>query len=677
MGKQYKGGALQSSHAEEHGKSGATAPYDSFIRGWIGTGRDYPESVIHFAPNIPRDDAAMFDMAFSTLEMFRENGATGDTVVRAFGAEWEQPLSNIISDLERSNRMNDEVNDNRRETPQEASAAEPRPATPIVLQSKGDTERMKEITDKLEQGIQDLFESDRYKEYLSTMSKFYNYSFNNTVLIAMQKPDATLVAGYTSWKKNFDRHVKEHEKSIKIIAPAPYKDKVQQQRLDPDTQEPVLDADGNPVKDTVEIQRTAFKVVSVFDVSQTEGRELPDIMVDELTGDIEQYETFWRALKEVSPVPVELEKIDGPAHGYYHLQDRRIAVDDGMSEIQTIKTAIHEIAHAKLHALNPDGKEDPEKRKDQRTREVEAESVAYTVCQHYGIETSDYSFGYIAGWSSGKETQELKGSLQTIRDTAKEMIEGIDAKFRELTAERQQGQEAAIEAQESRAPVFKLEANPRSESEADRFLVQQYLPSENGKVTPDAVLYVGTAERCADLCSQLKEGTVTPTAVRELYDFEKDSVVSVEKSVVTPKTAELDKPVEAASVPKHRLTSEEKEIQAAVMDVLKGRIAQENDGMLSQYRVSPQSHRTMLQYNVRITGDTVTRDGEPLFRIQHRYAECKTNGCYRQLNPKLEYIQREKAQEKPSICERLRAAAKSQPEQKAPSRTKSHELELG
>ena len=280
-------------------------------------------------------------------------------------------------------------------------------------------QQVREITDKLEQGIKELFESEKYKEYLRTMSKFYNYSFNNTLLIAMQKPDATLIAGYTSWQRNFDRHVLKGEKGIKILAPAPYKVMEERDRLDPSTQKPISDQDGNALKETVEVTRPAFKVVSVFDVSQTDGKEIPDIAVDELTGSVENYTAFFDALKQESPVPIAFEDIPGGAKGYYHLEDRRIAVQENMSEIQTIKTAIHEVAHAKLHALDPDGKRDPEKMKDSRTREVEAESVAYTVCQHYGIETSDYSFGYVAGWSSGRELAELKGSLETIRSTSR------------------------------------------------------------------------------------------------------------------------------------------------------------------------------------------------------------------------------------------------------------------
>ena len=256
-------------------------------------------------------------------------------------------------------------------------------------------QQVREITDKLEQGIKELFESERFKEYLRTMSKFYNYSFNNTLLIAMQKPEATYVAGYTSWQRNFDRQVMKGEKGIKILAPAPYKTQEEREKVDPVTQKPVIGADGKAVTETVEVLRPAFKVVSVFDVSQTDGKELPDIIVDELKGTVENYEAFFDALKQESPVPISFEDIPGGAKGFFSPVESRIAIQEGMSEIQTVKTAIHEIAHAKLHAFKPDEKAAPEDKKDRHTKEVEAESVAYTVCQRYGIETSDYSFGYI------------------------------------------------------------------------------------------------------------------------------------------------------------------------------------------------------------------------------------------------------------------------------------------
>ena len=322
-----------------------------------------------------------------------------------------------------------------------AAAQEPRPVIPIVLTSEKPADKLKEITDRLEQGIKELFDSDRYKEYLRVMSKFHNYSFNNTLLIAMQKPDASLVAGFQSWKNNFKRNVVKGEKGIKILAPSPFKIKQEMEKIDPATQKPVIGADGKPVKEEKEITIPAFKVVSVFDVSQTEGKELPDIAVDMLTGDVERFKDVFAALEKTSPVPIGFEKIAGNSHGYYHLEEKRIAIDEGMSELQTIKTAIHEIAHAKLHDIDPNApKEEQADRPDRRTREVQAESVAYAVCQHYGLDTSDYSFGYVAGWSSGQELDELKSSLETIRSTAAEIINSIDEHLQEIQKERDKEQ---------------------------------------------------------------------------------------------------------------------------------------------------------------------------------------------------------------------------------------------
>ena len=326
---------------------------------------------------------------------------------------------------------------------QKQTAPASQPVIPIVLTGRNNAERMKEITDKLEAGIQALFESEQYKNYLTAMSKFHNYSFNNTLLIAMQKPDASLVAGYNKWKDEFERHVKRGEKAIKILAPAPYKVRRQVEKLDASGR-PIPGPDGKPLTEEQEVTVPAFKVVSVFDVSQTEGRELPDIAVDELTGSVERYQDFFTALERTSPVSVAFEQIDSGAHGYYHLEDRRIAIQEGMSELQTLKTAIHEIAHATLHAIDKDATpEELAQRPDRRTREVQAESVAYTVCQHYGLDISDYSFGYVAGWSSGKDLSELKASLETIRATANDLITKIDGHLAQLQQERETRQEQA------------------------------------------------------------------------------------------------------------------------------------------------------------------------------------------------------------------------------------------
>lgn len=672
-------------------------------------------------------------------------------------------------------------------------------------------QQVREITDKLEQGIQELFESERYKEYLNTMSKFYRYSFNNTLLIAMQKPEATLIAGYTAWQRNFDRHVMKGEKGIRILAPAPYKAQEERDKLDPATQMPVLDADGKPVKETVEVMRPAFKVVSVFDVSQTDGKELPDIAVDELTGSVENYAVFFEALKQESPVPISFEDIPGSAKGYFSHVENRIAIQENMSEIQTVKTAIHEIAHAKLHGenqpepepawkvvmvrdggtkrdLSSDFKSEAEAisaaeeadwhfvdengfewqleveedlsaiqkiQKDRHTKEVEAESVAYTVCQRYGIETSDYSFGYIAGWSSDKETKELKSSLELIRSTAAEMIESIDAKVKVLMAEHEQVA-AANEVKPSYldVPVYYEAANyafeageldecrasrdanlacaeaieatinehyseNRLSSEAALSTVLERFSSErvqcvlantiqqkssDGRISPQvkewaSAIFVPQDDRTSFIVDKVNPGllnlfasefmshreaeenaapTVTDNRDPEVVAWEKDEITSFEVKVVDVVTPGLEKP-DAPSATKHRLTTEEKQIKDAVMDRLKAQIAQNNDGMLATYRASDHSFKVMLQYGVRIEGNTVTQNGEPLFAIHRRHSTKKTQGCYRELTPTLEYIKRDKEQtvkqEKPSIREQLKAA-KSQTERKTPAKSKSRDMGL-
>ena len=430
---------------------------------------------------------------------------------------------------------------------------EPRPVIPIVLTSEKPAEKLKEITDRLEQGIAELFDSERYREYLKVMSKFHNYSFRNTVLIAMQKPDASLVAGFSAWKNNFERNVMKGQKGIKIIAPSPYKIKQEMQKIDPHTQKPIIGKDGKPVTEEKEVTIPAYKVVSVFDVSQTEGKELPDIAVDELTGDVDRYKDFFAALEKTSPVPIAFENIEGGSHGYYHLEDKRIAINEGMSELQTLKTAIHEIAHAKLHDIDLNApKDEQQPHVDRRTREVEAESVAYTVCQHYGLDTSDYSFGYVAGWSSGRELSELKSSLETIRSAAAEIINSIDENLAELqkaqdkeqTAGQEQptreGQEAAPEKPdpEAAAPgksgaqekagaapkeaftpetIYRVRRNPYSDSRENSHLLQAYVTQENGRAKMGDVLYTGTPEKCRELMGQLKSGELTEGDVKQLY----------------------------------------------------------------------------------------------------------------------------------------------------------------
>ena len=312
-----------------------------------------------------------------------------------------------------------------------------------MAESKTEKQKVQEITEKLEQGIKELFESEKYKTYLNTMSKFHNYSFNNTMLIAMQKPDATLVAGFKAWQKNFDRHVKKGEKGIRILAPAPYKIKEERDKIDPVTQELLLDKDGNPQKEEVEITIPAFRAVSVFDVAQTDGKPIPELAAKELLSDVEGYQDMIRAVEAISPVPIELEEIAGDSKGYYDREAKRIAVQENMSESQTLKTMIHEVAHSKLHSKEVE--QDEQMKKDRNTKEVEAESIAYTVCQHFGIDTSDYSFGYIAGWSSGRDTKELRASMDTIRRTASELITGIEEQLQEIQRNREVSQEQTKE----------------------------------------------------------------------------------------------------------------------------------------------------------------------------------------------------------------------------------------
>ena len=617
-------------------------------------------------------------------------------------------------------------------------------------------QQVREITDKLEQGIKELFESERFKEYLRTMSKFYNYSFNNTLLIAMQKPEATYVAGYTSWQRNFDRQVMKGEKGIKILAPAPYKTQEEREKVDPVTQKPVIGADGKAVTETVEVLRPAFKVVSVFDVSQTDGKELPDIIVDELKGTVENYEAFFDALRQESPVSISFEDIPGGAKGFFSPVESRIAIQEGMSEIQTVKTAIHEIAHAKLHAFKQDEQAAPEDKKDRHTKEVVAESVAYTVCQRYGIETSDYSFGYIAGWSSGKETKELKSSLDTIRKTAAEMIEGIDAKLKVLLAEKAQSAEKesempaepmlevpiyretanyAYEAGEMDAYRASLSANEECRSAIEAAISSNYgdnrldaeaaVKSVLEQFSPERVRYVlantiqqkdfdgripkplkewaKSVEVCPENASRFlvdkpnpgltalfvdafrqqteaqKDVTSEKATERdpEVVAWESDEITSIEVKTVEIKSPVASMPEEAAQAPKaHRLTAEEKEIKAAVMDTLKGQIAYHNDGMRASYRSSNHSFNLLARNGVRIEGNTVTQNGEPLFKIHRRHATRKTQGCYRELMPTLEYVKQEQKQEKPSIRDQLRTAAKQQPEKKSPVKSKTHDMEL-
>uniref|UniRef100_UPI00256E9EA1 ArdC-like ssDNA-binding domain-containing protein n=1 Tax=Parablautia intestinalis TaxID=2320100 RepID=UPI00256E9EA1 len=310
-----------------------------------------------------------------------------------------------------------------------------------MADAKTEKQKVKEITDKLEEGLKELFESEKYKSYLSTMSKFHNYSFNNTLLIAMQKPEATLVAGFKAWQKNFNRHVNKGEKGIRILAPAPYKIKEERDKLDPVTGEVMLDKDGMPQTEEVEIKIPAFRAVSVFDVSQTDGEPLPELEAKELLSTVEGYEDFINAITYVAPAPIGFEDIPGDSKGYFNIGENRIAVQEGMSESQTLKTMVHETAHSILHNKEVNKEDILAPAKDRNTIEIEAESIAFTVCRHFGIDTSEYSFSYIAGWSSGRDMKELKSSLDTIRRTASELITGIEEQLREIQRDREIMQE--------------------------------------------------------------------------------------------------------------------------------------------------------------------------------------------------------------------------------------------
>ena len=399
---------------------------------------------------------------------------------------------------------------------QPALAIEQPPVLPIILSSEKPADKMKEITDRLEQGILGIYESDRYADYLRTMSKFHDYSLNNTILIAMQ--GGNLVKGYKQWEKEFDRHVKPGEKAIKILAPSPFTVKKQVEKIDPNTQKPVFDKDGKPVTEEKEIKIPAFRVVSVFDVSQTEGKELPTLTY-ELTGNVEQYKDFFAALEKTSPFAMGFEALSGGVKGRCNYEEKRIIIIEGMDELQNIKTAIHEIAHATLHDIDKDAPE----RSDRRTREVQAESVAYAVCQHYGLDTSDYSFGYIAGWSSGKELAELKGSLETIRSTAASLIDTIDGHFAEIqqAQDKEQTTEQAQPEAEAAAPELpketatiqekEVQTEPEADTGASSEAPQPPQPEQAAPAAPYYTINEAAAKRAKDAnsFSDYKQGSAT------------------------------------------------------------------------------------------------------------------------------------------------------------------------
>lgn len=375
-----------------------------------------------------------------------------------------------------------------------------------MAEKQSNKERIKEITAGIEKGIMELFESDRYRNYLTTMSRFHHYSLNNVMLIYAQRPDATLVAGFQKWKRSFGRHVKMGEKGIQILAPTPYKIKVDKEKLDPDTKLPMLDDDGKPITEEKEITIPMFKVVSVFDVSQTDGKPLPQISFS-LTGDVAQYEVFMEALRRTSQVPITIEPMEPGMDGYFHLTKQEIFLREGMSQVQTVCAAIHEMAHSRLHnyekmtELADDGETVlAPGEKDRNTEEVEAESISYAVCQYFGIETADNSFGYIATWSQGKELKELRASLETINKTSSELISGIEQHYREICKE--QGIDLAADAPAQEQPQV---------PDAPEQALDEY-------PMPDEVLRVADLEACGYM-----DGDMLPLSserAAELYDLD-------------------------------------------------------------------------------------------------------------------------------------------------------------
>ena len=475
-----------------------------------------------------------------------------------------------------------------------------------MADERTEKQKVQEITDKLEEELKELFESEKYKTYLSTMSKFHNYSFNNTLLIAMQKPEATLVAGYKAWQKNFERHVNKGEKAIRILAPAPYKIKEERDKLDPVTGEMMFDENGMPQKEQVEVTIPAFRAVSVFDVSQTDGKPIPELEAQELLSTVEGYEDFVQALMNVAPVPIGFEDIPGDSKGYFHTEEKRIAVQENMSESQTLKTMVHEVAHSMLHnkEINRDDLiEEPAK--DRNTKEVEAESVAYTVCQHFGIDTSDYSFGYIAGWSSGKDMKELKSSLDTIRKTASELITGIEGALRELQLnreiEQEQSKECILLIQNEDLTEFSL-VNVRgmdtqelvaalsNMSEDDKLSIQAYLESKGAWTTELGndktrefeeyhldVQYNLDTDEVIDVKAKIAEQIDNPLSVMEQaeqlinqLEAEKTIFTSDERNLIVNyayKLDDMDKTMELAEKLAYQLEYAQQDVGLTIIDV--------------------------------------------------------------------------------------------------------------
>ena len=442
--------------------------------------------------------------------------------------------------------------------------------------------QLKEISERLEQGVKEIFTSERYTEYLDTMSKFHNYSFNNTLLITMQKPEATLVAGYQAWQKKFNRHVKRGEKGIQIIAPAPIREKQEIEKIDPVTKEPVIGEDGQPETEIVEMVIPRFRVITVFDVSQTEGEPIADLDVPELTGSVQFYDTFMQALQNISPVPIRMMNVEGEAKGYYHQTEKYIAIKEDMSNVQTMKTGVHEVSHALLHdreVMDAEGV-----LKDRTTKEVEAESIAYIVCNHFGLDTSEYSFTYIASWCESKDMKALRASMDTIRKTSAEIIGNIETQMHEIELERpiretfhredvilhlsgSMGSEYSYDLVENMT-VEQLQENIREYVS----LLEQEEISEDGKSLEEFL-----EDRGATITPLYASDGVGENYPIDFFDVEYDADTGITYfSELTPKE-QAEMLVEKAEFPRMIFTEEEKAFVTEYAETFPGQVERLND----------------------------------------------------------------------------------------------------
>ena len=420
-----------------------------------------------------------------------------------------------------------------------------------MAEKQSSRDRLKEITASIEDGIKELFQSESYAQYLQTMSRFHHYSVNNQVLIHMQKPDATLVAGFNKWKNQFGRNVIKGEHGIKIIAPTPFKKKIEQEKLDPDTQLPMLDADGKIITEEKTIQIPMYKPVTVFDVSQTEGRPLPQLAHD-LSGNVANYDVFMEALRRSSPVPISIEVMGGGMDGYFDLEHQDIAIRKGMSEVQTVSAVIHEMAHALLHNRTKDTEEKtPELSRS--TEEVQAESISYAVCAYYGIATGDNSFGYIASWSKDKTLPELRESLEVISKTADGLINDIDRHYAEILKER----EAELIAAEPAMAMERLYAVDdrylhvqRTDTGVDYTIYDKASMKEIDGGQLDMEIST-LAESALEICNSHGIGQNAPLQVADIGILDElqaaqDAVIAIEPPVQENPEPETDTPADPA-----------------------------------------------------------------------------------------------------------------------------------